>query len=813
MTVNVARRCLLWLQSFSKAEQAANPLAAITAYLAGLLLAVSALCIVFGIDRWVSADMLAERKAQTIATLERSRVRLETTLASRLQLTHSLAGFANSRRHFTQSEFDIFAGRIHSAQPGTRSVQLAPDGIVRYVYPIHGNEAALGLNLLDQADQANNLQRAIATRQFNIVGPFELIQGGEALVARLPVFNEFATGQEAFWGFATVVIDFDEYLRASQLEDAASNVRFALVRASGDATPGEILYGDADVFDMAPQMVRINIAGADWRLAGAPGHGWSGTWPGRIWLWLGGVSIALAAGASLSLLLLPPMRLTLAVAAARSASAESESRFKNLLESSLQGVCIQRDGKILFANQSFASMFGYAMDDELFSLSTHALIAPHDRKRLHSYARSRSGNNDAPDTYEFDGIRRDGELISLLSYVRLISWEGQPALQSTLVDVTEKRRMESALLNSRETIRAIIDAVPVMICATDAQSRYVFVNQYQADQLGVGVRDAVGKTLSELVAHRPVSNAGVIGWVGGSDEVGADGVARFVDADGQEKVFSTHQATLPSPDGGAALTATIALDITDIKRAQEELNRSIAKLEQQNEQLNQFGYTVSHDLRSPLITIRSFIDLLEADLRDDVPSKVTADIEQIKLATGKMQSLLRDLLSLAQVGRVAGKFSLVPVGEIVADALALTAGIVKRAAVEVDVHDDFPSAYVDRTRLTEVFQNLIENSVKAMSDEAAPRLEIGVRYDRESPACFVRDNGFGLKADDCEKVFGLFHQLNKGNGGTGVGLAIVRQIVRAHGGEIWIESPGLGLGATVYLTLPDEAWVLRKSAD
>jgi len=121
--------------------------------------------------------------------------------------------------------------------------------------------------------------------------------------------------------------------------------------------------------------------------------------------------------------------------------------------------------------------------------------------------------------------------------------------------------------------------------------------------------------------------------------------------------------------------------------------------------------------------------------------------------------------------------------------------------VRVEVAPDLPVVRADRRRLLEVLQNLIENAAKFMGEQREPRVEVGWRQDGAERVYFVRDNGQGIEPRFLERVFGLFEKLDPGGEGTGVGLALVRRIVEAHGGRAWAESEGPGRGATFCFTL------------
>ncbi len=125
-------------------------------------------------------------------------------------------------------------------------------------------------------------------------------------------------------------------------------------------------------------------------------------------------------------------------------------------------------------------------------------------------------------------------------------------------------------------------------------------------------------------------------------------------------------------------------------------------------------------------------------------------------------------------------------------------------AVQINISPDLPVVVGDRNRLLEVLQNLIDNAVKFMGDEAAPRIEIGMMQLGEEAVYYVRDNGMGIDGRYQEKVFGLFERLNEESDGTGIGLAITKRIVEVHGGKIWVESGGQGQGSTFCFTLSKE---------
>ncbi|HOX17758.1 MAG TPA: ATP-binding protein [Spirochaetales bacterium] len=231
------------------------------------------------------------------------------------------------------------------------------------------------------------------------------------------------------------------------------------------------------------------------------------------------------------------------------------------------------------------------------------------------------------------------------------------------------------------------------------------------------------------------------------------------------------------------------------------LEASYADLETKNAELERFTYTVSHDLKSPLITIRGFLGYLVEDAESGDTTRLREDIGRITAAAAKMERLLGDLLALSRIGRKANPPERFPMRVALDEALSRVEGSMNASGATVRV-GELGEAFADRERIIEVWQNLVENAIKYAKPGVPPALEAASEPRDGRRAFLLRDNGIGIKDEYRDKAFALFEKIDPKSEGTGIGLALVKRIVEVHGGRVWIED-GIDGGSTFIFTLAD----------
>ncbi len=241
-----------------------------------------------------------------------------------------------------------------------------------------------------------------------------------------------------------------------------------------------------------------------------------------------------------------------------------------------------------------------------------------------------------------------------------------------------------------------------------------------------------------------------------------------------------------------------------LQENEKKLKALLAEIAAKNEELETFVYTVSHDLKTPIVTIEGFIGAMREDFRDQISEEQEKYIRYMSDAALKMEALINDLLEFSRIGRMTEKKSKFSFAGIVKEVLKTLRPQIQAKGIEVNIQEDLPNIYGEKKRFTQVMENLLVNAIKYIGKEnPCPRIDVGVQDRDGQNVFFVRDNGIGIEEIYFEKIFQVFQRLpsaKRVGEGTGIGLAIVKRIVEHHGGNIWVASKP-GEGSTFFFTI------------
>ncbi|HAA04889.1 MAG TPA: hypothetical protein DCE18_16190 [Syntrophobacteraceae bacterium] len=240
---------------------------------------------------------------------------------------------------------------------------------------------------------------------------------------------------------------------------------------------------------------------------------------------------------------------------------------------------------------------------------------------------------------------------------------------------------------------------------------------------------------------------------------------------------------------------------------EKKLESLLSELAAKNLEMESFVYTVSHDLKTPIVTIEGFIGALREDFADRLPQTGEQYLQYMSDAARKMEVLISDLLNLSRIGRVTETKEHFSLADLVQQTLETLRPQLKARGIEVDVSSDLPVVYGERKRISQLFDNLLSNAIKYLGkDNPNPCIGLGCREQAGEMVFFVRDNGIGIEERYFSKIFQIFERLpaaKQAGDGTGIGLTIVKRIVESHGGRIWLESQP-GRGSTFFFTLANK---------
>jgi light-regulated signal transduction histidine kinase (bacteriophytochrome) len=265
-----------------------------------------------------------------------------------------------------------------------------------------------------------------------------------------------------------------------------------------------------------------------------------------------------------------------------------------------------------------------------------------------------------------------------------------------------------------------------------------------------------------------------------------------------------------------AMRLQIAGQLARAEEIHEQLRQRTTELTRSNDDLQQFAYVASHDLSEPLRKVANFCQLLERQYRDQLDERAQQYIDFAVDGAKRMQALITDLLELSRVGRSTDEFEAVPLDAVLDRALEHLGDQVAASGAQVERLSPLPTVNGDRALLTSLMENLVSNAVKYRREGVAPVVRVSAERDAaaETWTVTVADNGIGIDPQYADKIFAIFQRLHLRDsyGGTGIGLALCRKIVEFHGGHIWLEHVGSGVGATFRFALP-EGGTLAQSRD
>ena len=486
---------------------------------------------------------------------------------------------------------------------------------------------------------------------------------------------------------------------------------------------------------------------------------------------------------------------------------ESEEKFRALFEGSSQGVVLHDENELLEINSAAVRIMGRQSPQELLGKHPREMAPPFQPNGESSDVVARRFIEECmtKGSAHFEWLARSANDQNILLEVALtrIEWSGRQIIQACITDITERQRAQAALAESEARFSAAFQSSPASLGVLRmSDGKYVLVNDAQLNWLGCPREEVIGRTCLELgMWENPCERDLVLKDM---ETIGSirQRECRWRNRRGERCTILLSVETIKLNDTPHMLT--MALDITQRKRAEEELLKTLEREKELGQLKSNFVSMVSHEFRTPLGIIQSSTELLRDFYQRMEPAERQEQLESITRNTQRMAGMMEGVLVLSRLD--AGKIDFQPSAldlnvfcrRVVDEVLSATN---RRCLISVSLNSVLPQADADERLLGHIFTNLLSNAVKY--SEPGATVHFGAERDGNEAVCIVRDQGIGIPEEDQQQLFTAFHRgSNVGHRpGTGLGLLLVKRCAELHGGKVQVKST-VGVGTTVTVRLP-----------
>ena len=381
------------------------------------------------------------------------------------------------------------------------------------------------------------------------------------------------------------------------------------------------------------------------------------------------------------------------------------------------------------------------------------------------------------------------------------------SISNLLANAIARKNIEDTLVESEEKYRKLIEtAQDAIVC--DENGIITIWNKSAERIFGYSMSEIIGKPVSTIIPER-------------HNEQHMQGMKRFQESDMTKIMDKVTEISGKAKDGtefpiemslscqknnnGRYSFTGIIRDITSQKKAKEQLIEKSKEVEKINNELKDFVYTVSHDLKEPLFSINGYVTRLYETYYDTYDEKGRKFSNRIKANIEIMSNRIQEILEVAKVGIIAYDFKEHASEDVIKNVLVTLQDKIEANNINALIKSNLPTIFCDEKRIRDVFFNLVTNAIKFMGDDKKRQVTIGYNKIEGYYEFFVEDTGIGIRKEYQNNVFKIFSRLKQIEAeGTGVGLIIVKKIIEMHKGEIWIESPiAKGKGTRFCFTIPD----------
>ncbi|WP_340767325.1 PAS domain S-box protein [Polaribacter tangerinus] len=482
---------------------------------------------------------------------------------------------------------------------------------------------------------------------------------------------------------------------------------------------------------------------------------------------------------------------------------KSESRLYNIISNLETGILLEdEDGKIVLTNSQFCKLINIkSTPKELIGKDCYGeFLKSKDIFKDPTSIFKRIGNiiSKKIKTLGEEIVLKDGTIlerdfvpitVNNVYYGHLWSYK----------DVTLNRNYYKSLEIEKEKYRSTIANMNLGLLEVDLDDKIILANNSFTEISGYSQEELLGKVARDLLAvsdQKEVINNEILKREKGKSNKYE---ITILNKAGKKRIWLVSGAPNYNLKGELIGSIGIHLDITDLKNLEQQKAQMLQKLARSNQELEEYAHIVSHDLKSPLRSIHALLSWIKQDNLTHFDTQTLGNFDLLFRTVEKMESLITNVLEYSKVNANSVSNITLDLDELVKDCIEI---LMIPSHIDVRIIKKLPSIYADKTKIRQLFQNLISNAVK-FSDKQKGYIEIDYKEKDAFYEFSIRDNGIGIKQKHFKNIFKVFQSLNPQKQSTGIGLSIVKKVVQIYGGEVWLTST-FGEGTTFYFTIRKE---------
>jgi diguanylate cyclase len=667
------------------------------------------------------------------------------------------------------------------------AVQLVPNGVIKYTYPLKGNEAATNFDILNSPLHRKAALKAIETKSIYFSGPVELKQGGIGVVGRLPIFKK-----GKFWGFSAVIVRLNTFVKSTGIELFKSDKYFFQFSKINPITNKEEFFLKNNVDFSKKAYRKVFIPEGDWNLYIIPKNNSS-----LLLEFLPVIAIAfflsLLCGLFVTTILKKPSELQKIVKSQTLKLTRSEFLFKSIFDHAGLGISHTNsiDGSFIDANDKFCDLIGYSQD-EIKNMNFMMITHPEDlQEDLDNMERLRRG-----EISQYSMEKRYFDKNGKVTWVNITVsplWEKneKPNNHITIVeDITGRKEAEKLILESQQKIKDLIDSIDGVVWEGNSEDPGItFISKKSEDILGYTPEEWIADDYFWRKILHPEDRDWVIKYSRdcARARIPFDSEYRMIAKNGNV-VWVRDIVSIYHESEDTIKFRGILIDITKSKQFEMDLNNSLTLVTEQNKRLLNFSHIVSHNLRSHTSNIQSLINLIEMSEDEEEEKELLALLKSVSEALNETMDNLNEVVSIqTDITPVIEELN---VNKFINRTLeVLRNQIVKnKAEIKNNISDDV-SVKFNPAYLESIMLNFISNSIRYKHPDRNPKIELNSYIEKNYQVIEIKDNGIGIDLDkNGKKLFGMYKTFTNNPESRGIGLFITKNQIDTMKGKIKVES-------------------------